>query len=365
MVWELRSYLRRHFALNFSDADAVANQKLNHYEEILFLNRDISRPVNIPKTQLHGDLYNEVMTDGVKVQLPRPFIFSLSVLEDHPIFVRSKRPVSKTIVLYDNAGEHFEPGQDSFKDPVTLHLTRSSGLLFLLDPTQHAKFRAHCSSPDPQVAPSAKTQRQDVLLTEMASRIRRHKGLNAEESSEIPLVVVVSKYDVWKNLLRQPVPRIPWRVSKKDNIAALDLDKIFSVSVELRQLIERFYPEFVTAAEASFENICYVPNSALGHSPKVDASSQELRVTPGDISPVWASVPMLYLLWSLNYIFRLAHSKEQDVPCATLVSAGCGRLNIRVPDSSIVLEVPRLSQGSVLICPTTGKVFRVPQVSKA
>ena len=73
----------------------------------------------------------------------------------------------------------------------------------MYDPTQHPRFREQCRSlsQDPQIYGSARTIRQEVLLTEAASRIRRYTGLSVKAQYDRPLVVIVSKADIWGQLL--------------------------------------------------------------------------------------------------------------------------------------------------------------------
>jgi hypothetical protein len=73
---------------------------------------------------------------------PKPFVFSVRPLETHPDF-RLRNTTSRALCLYDNAGEHFEPGGETDDFPLQ-HLALSQVLLFLFDPTQHPKFRRAC-----------------------------------------------------------------------------------------------------------------------------------------------------------------------------------------------------------------------------
>lgn len=84
MTWRLRRVLPRYFGLSFGDADPVCNQILNDYEEKQFFNSEQDQIVELPKTQQEGDMYNEVQLGDRDVKYPRPFLFSLRPLEDHP-----------------------------------------------------------------------------------------------------------------------------------------------------------------------------------------------------------------------------------------------------------------------------------------
>jgi hypothetical protein len=121
----------------------------------------------------------------------------------------------RVVCLYDNAGEHFRPGMDSAAAPGTQHLARSRLLMFLFDPTQNPRFRDRCRafSTDPQLAGAARLTRQELILTEAAQRVRRYTGLPHDRRHDRPLVVVLTKSDVWAPLvggqLREPIVPAP------------------------------------------------------------------------------------------------------------------------------------------------------------
>ena len=144
MTWQLRRILTKQFAIAFSNVDPTFNRILNEYEELIFLNPDPSKLVAIRKTELQGDLYNTVLFGEQAVTYPRPFVFAMRVLKDHPAYDASKQ-FGRTLCIYDNAGEHFLPGQDSADTPVTRHLAQSRVLMFLFDPTQDPRFRKACT----------------------------------------------------------------------------------------------------------------------------------------------------------------------------------------------------------------------------
>ena len=121
---------------------------LNDCEESLFLNPDQAELIPlgglIRKTELQGELYDTVTFGQQTISYPRPFLFAMQPQEGHPGGEPGKW--SRMLCLYDNAGEHFQPGQDTASSPVTRHLSRSQAILFLFDPTQDLRFRAACRS---------------------------------------------------------------------------------------------------------------------------------------------------------------------------------------------------------------------------
>lgn len=298
MTWQLRRSLAQHFSLALTDADPAANRGLNEYEELLFHNSRQDDLVAIRKTELQGDLYDTVLFGQQTVSYPRPFVFSLSPLPAHPNHGALAQH-SQAFCLYDNAGEHFMPGQDTVGSPVTRHLARARMLFFLFDPTQDTRFREACSGKtrDPQMRDGARTMRQESILAEAADRVRRHGGLGQGEQHAARLIVVVTKYDAWSSLMRRGPLEIDQVFKKTHNstLRAVDRGAVEAVSAEVREVLLAHSPEIVTTAESFAQQVIYVPVSALGRCPELDPKTRMLG-RPRDIRPVWVEVPMIYAI---------------------------------------------------------------------
>lgn len=318
MTWRLRQTLPKYFGFNFGDADPTFNRILNEYEEQQFLNADQDSLVAIRKTELQGELYDTVLQGDQSVSYPRPFIFAMRPAEHHPL-ADSPEPPSRVVCLYDNAGEHFLPGSDTVSTPVTRHLALSRVLFYLFDPTQDPRFRRACQgkSNDPQMLDRARTIRQEVVLQEAADRIRRFSGLPQNAKHGRPLVVVVTKYDAWSELLPLPeMAKLPWRLAKSGNLAGVNIQRVDEVSQKLRQLLWKYTPELVSAAEGLAQKVVYIPVSAVGRSPEVDPQTGMLGLRPRDIRPVWVEVPVIYALsrWMKGLIPRLKGAASPGSP---------------------------------------------------
>jgi hypothetical protein len=307
MTWELRSKLPAAFAVAFSDADTVTNQQLNDYEATLFLPEDPDRLTAIAKTDTTGAGYDQTMIGGHEVILPKPFLFNIRPLPQHPHVAHSAK-ISRVLCMYDNAGESFQPGVDDAKSPVTQHLAKSKVLMFLFDPTQDPRFRQQCRaiSKDPQLTASRNTQRQETILTEAAHRVRRYANLPPNKKHPSPLLVLVPKSDVWGSMLDEDLssdPVVESAVAGK--LAAVDIKRIERVSSKLRDLLLKFTPELIGAAEDFCEHVVYIPISALGCSPQTHPEGRPgLFVLPKDVRPRWASVPVMYMFakWTTGLI---------------------------------------------------------------
>ncbi len=300
MTWQLRQVLPMHFHVAFTDADPTANRVLNACEESLFLNPDETKLVPlgnlIRKTELQGELYDTVAYGQQTVSYPRPLLFTMQPREGHSRNDSAK--LARMLCLYDNAGEHFQPGQDTASSPVTRHLARSRAVLFLFDPTQDPRFRSACrgaASGHGGAAPSAgRLSRQETILNEAAARIRRHAGLPHTAPFDRPLVVVLSKLDEWNHLLDTEAKGDPWRTV--DHVAGVNMDRIEHLSELLRRILLHYCPETVAAAESFARDITYVAVSSLGPNIQLDPVSGLPAIRPAEIQPTWVTVPLLYCI---------------------------------------------------------------------
>ncbi len=310
-MWKLREELARTFSVAFTDTDPAMNRVLAQNESRLFLSEDQNALVSIDKTELEGVQYNSVQFDpGVATLLAHPFIFTVRPARDH-INGHAPDKLTTLLTLYDNAGEHFFPGADTNRAPGTQHLARAQVLMFVFDPTQDVRFRARLQgiSGDPQLAAGARTTRQDQLLVEMARRIRLHAVLSPQERIAKPLFVVMSKSDIWAPLLREadgtPMDvASPPTMRDRPGLGKVSLRRVDRTSDRIRALLQEVAPEIVTAAEDAFERVIFVPVSALGTSPVLDAASGLLKVPVSKIDPHWTTVPFVYSLarWSTHLI---------------------------------------------------------------
>ena len=318
MTWQMRQLLPSKFGVVMTDTDPVANARLHEYEEQQFLNPNPDALVSIAKTQLDGDLYDRVNMGTHVVSYPRPFLFNLQPMAKHPNHEKSSL-VSRVMCLYDNAGEHFLPGSDSSTAPVTRHLALSRVLFFLFDPTQDARFRRACQgkTKDPQMQNRSErlaresVTRQDTILVEAIQRVRRHAGLREDQLHQRPLVIVVTKWDSWKELLPDVSHEPPYTSKNSTPIQYLDNERIADVSTKVGDLLRQYTPEIVASAEGFTKHVLFVPVSATGHPPESDPETGGFGVRPRDMNPYWVEVPMLYALnkWCSGLIGGIEKAK--------------------------------------------------------
>lgn len=297
MTHRLRKTMPAAFALNFGDAAPEANTILHGYEDVLFAGPDPDAMVQLKKTEETGDWYQSVRFGTTEVLYPKPFLFTVAPLSGHPSGDRAEN-VTRTLCLYDNAGESFQPGADQPSNPVTQHMAKAHCLFFVFDPTQEPEFRKACrhASRDPQMTMPV-TSRQEVLLREAAQRVRIYRGLATNARHDRPLVVLVTKYDAWQAIAGGKRLENPWVRHAGGAFSVLRVDVIRRVSDAIRGLLQRHVPDIVAAAENFVDpsRILYLPVSATGGPPRPDAQGN-LRHRVGDIDPMWVEVPLLYAL---------------------------------------------------------------------
>jgi hypothetical protein len=231
------------------------------------------------------------------VDLPLPFIFTLTPTPANTMY-ENPRDGIQNIVLYDNAGEHFEPGRDSVTNIATRHLVYSDGIVFLYDPIKDSRMVTQCDSADPQVAQINRGVNQLVLLNEMINRIKKYRGMKAYEKYDKPLVVVIPKYDAWKKTFPVDLEDTDYvHYNSADMTYSLDLSIVINVSYIMRSELLRISPEVVATCEAFFSSVYFIPVSALGKMPEYDSVKDMIAVKPQNLKPIWAEVPLLLQMW--------------------------------------------------------------------
>jgi hypothetical protein len=203
--------------------------------------------------------------------------------------------------LYDNAGESYLPTrQDLFAEDMTAHLTRSKFLLFLFDPLQDMTFYREVEKRVGPLESGVRFQSaQYVVLNEAARRVKQLLGGSQSTLHEAPLLVLVSKWDVWRPLLPDINALEPVRATAS-GLCGLDVKQVEDASDQIRALLNRLCPTIVQTAESFCREVRYIPITSLGTSPKADPEQRDSKglsaetVIPRNINPRWVTVPFLY-----------------------------------------------------------------------
>lgn len=270
LVKILQNRLFRDFGLTFRDAAPAENAILNDMKKHLF-SASSPEEAYLAKTDLEGALYETLPRQGRQVRLPKPFVFRISR--------GSSNEDGFSMVFYDNAGEHFEPGRNSADSPGAQHIAVASGLFFLFDPIFNTEFRQLLqTSKDPQLQQKLPDQ-QDLILSEAEVRMKEILGLSPSERVSTPLAVIAGKSDAWIHLLGDE-PLLPV-VDGTGEDARIMHSNLRENSRRVRELLVEVCPSIVANAESISSDVCYFATSPLGHSPVkfIDGSGIE-RIGP-------------------------------------------------------------------------------------
>lgn len=288
LIRQLELELPRDFGVSFRDSDPVANAPLNAMKTRLFAATSPSE-AHLLKTGLEGQMYDTLPRNGHMVKLPKPFIYN----------VQKGKNIS-SIVFYDNAGEHFEPGRHSEESPGTQHVSVASAIFFLFDPTSSPAFRRLLQdNPDPQFRTKASgIDQQDVILTETEVRIKTALFMPPHEKLDIPFAFIVGKSDIWQHLLG-PEPLLP--IVREGYLLP---EHIEANSTRLRNFMFGIHPDICSNAEAISSNVKYFAVSPLGSSPVevVDKQSGDTFIAPDPrhLNPQRVCDPTLWALHCLD-----------------------------------------------------------------
>lgn len=280
----LQERLPADFGVAFKDGDPGGNLLLNQMRHTLFSAQSPEQAL-LGKTALEGATYERLPRLGRMVSLPRPFIYNLA---------RPGAPRAEcSLIFYDNAGEHFEPGIDIHDSPGALHVATSAGLLFLFDPTANSRFKQRLVGvADPQLSLAGRVDQQDSILAELESRMKRVLGLPASERIRTPLAFIVGKSDAWAHLLPEPLEPC---VSAQ----GLDLGAIDRNSRRVRAVLAETCPGLVACAESLAADLRFFAVTSFGHSPVVIADGPNrgrIAPDPRRLEPRHVEAPIYWLI---------------------------------------------------------------------
>jgi hypothetical protein len=278
----LPEFLFRHMNVVLQDANPTGNARLNALRNTLFGASEPKEAV-LAKTELEDDMYTRCQRYDRTVFMPLPFMYNLS--KDGC----SDRP---TIVFYDNAGEHFQPGIDNNLQPGAQHVSHAAGILFMFDPFHSPEFRELMKDQgDPQLDKPV-IDDHDVILSEMKVRVQKLRNMSANESVATPLAVVLGKADGWLHALSAPL-RTDLNIDGRLNQLAMDEN-----SAMLRQFLMEKAPKVVANAESFSSNVKYFAVSSFGHVPvavQTDAGFTQAP-DPSKLNPLMTEAPVLWIL---------------------------------------------------------------------
>ena len=293
LIRQLQNTLFRDFGITLKDLDPTGNMLLTQMKNRLFSAKNPEDAI-LAKTALEGAMYERYPRFGKMVALPKPFTYSLS----------KDGKASTSLIFYDNAGEHFEPGLDIEESPGAMHVASSAAIFFLFDPAANRNFKfALGDYPDPQLTIGGRIDQQDTILSEMEVRIKRILAIEPSKRIDTPMAIIIGKCDMWKHLLKDELKNPV--VDGKLDLAIVDEN-----SEILRRFMLSIDPAIAAGAQTISKNVRFFAVSALGHSPIMledGPSAGKIAPMPERINPIDVEVPTL---WALSKITDLIPTKK-------------------------------------------------------
>lgn len=369
MLHALRRQLAAGFHLAFNYADSHDARNFIKYEDMLF-HKKRGEEVHLPRTEPQGKNINVTVTiDGVQTELPQAFLFSMQATPSNIESEVVQEQIHQNFALYDNAGELFNlqgPNDPTLR--MTGHLRYCDVVFFVFDPLQDQDFRHKLRdlSDDPQLEffeSEGRNRPQDEILQAVANQMKRLRGVTGPNKLDVPLIVVVQKYDAWKGLLPSHVKFDDSSVAMYEDAgtSGVDFAELNRISLHVREFLNGVSPTFIATAEAAFSTVRYFPVSASGCSPTLDESKAQQVFRAGEIKPWRITDPMLWILQRFRVV-RRARSKPVNTN-AEIRRSTEGRLLIKLPDSGKSIWLDTEYAGSVIEDPWTGDRVNVPAIT--
>lgn len=324
MARQMETVLPQRFGIGVTEPHPPSNTVIRNYKNQLFNNPDPDALVAIPATSPTGRVHYQGVRDAGDVrQYPLPMFFQVAPTGRHPNAGKPLR-YTRTICLYDNSGEHFRPGFAKPNKPETEHLARSSAMLFVFDPTREPAFIERCTAgaKDPQFEISAtkkENEPQEVVLATADQNVKKWMGRMIAEPLDKPLVVILAKFDAWKHFVAGDLP--PYATGTESDFSTIHgfhAAAVERISEKMRDLMLLMCPSVVATAERFSRRVCYIPTSATGCGPIVankdlTTGSPILKFRRGSIRPIWAEVPLLWILHQLTTgLVPVSHARETE-----------------------------------------------------
>ena len=375
LIHTLRQQLPREFNLLFEYASSHDVRAVDELIDRLY-GGDPNEQVYLDKTQeAGGRVHNIIQMAGAKVELPKPFLFSIRPTPNNIDAKLRGNNLHQHLAFYDCSGEHFQ--YQRHRNALVRsfgHFAHADALMFTYDPLQDVAALERLSkvSSDPQVKAQKHVSQQDKVLEAVVHQFRLLRDVGPRSRIDIPLLICVQKYDVWARLLP------PWatistssvhRVAK-EGTSGLDIQEINRNSLHIRQFLQDISPMFVAQAESNFSKVRYFAVSALGVSPEAvdvtneyDEKATKLCVRPRDLQAFRVTDPVLWLLLQWKLIRSVVPSQEPQQPCKEAVILEEGEHNARValPDTKQQLMLDREYLGTRIVDPISGNAVHIPK----
>jgi len=284
LIHQLERELPRDFNIPFRDATPESNTALNNMRIRTFYS---STPEEFRegRDMMHHALRRKVWRNNVFELVPRPFIYNLT-----------KESSAHSLLFYNT-------GNRESAQPVLPQIRKgeADAIFYLYDPTLEPAFREVIRdfATIPQQAPCSNTVcSQSQLLSVAEMHIRTALNVPPGEKINIPISVIVTKCDIWKQLLG-PEPLLP--IVRNGRLKPQNL---LRNSLRIRDLLFHLAPEVCSQAESLSTRVNYFAVSSFGNPPEEfsDELTGETYIAPagGRLSPFHVTDPVLWFLYNTD-----------------------------------------------------------------
>jgi len=191
----------------------------------------------------------------------RPLIFKLKLKKK--IFFRETIE-SFTIVFFDSAGEDLN--DEDTMSTVNKYICKSAGIIFLLDPMQIPTVSNQLDETVVERAAGIDWRtatKADDIMTRVSNLIRKDKGMSDEQTIDIPVAAVFSKFDAIESLV--PPDCIVHNPSPHCSEKCFDMSDWHNINSEIVALLHEWNADaFISQLETNYSKYSYFAASALG-----------------------------------------------------------------------------------------------------
>lgn len=264
--------IKQRYALSFNSAVSfIDKENSNEYErrygQYLYPFQTEVDPRRISKLAQTGKQANTF----ANLEDTRPILLDMK-MERKGFFNQIRIPY--TFIFYDSIGEVLENQEAMFT--MARNISKSRGIIFLMDPLQIPKVRNQLSE---QVIvgasnlEAARVNGASELLLRVASLIRAQNRINENKKITIPIAVTLCKLDVVKELL----PSNLWMLRESPHLKnGLYVEQDgWDVKEEVQGVLSEWgQQEFLKQLEFNFSKYQLCGCSAFGNNPKENGSMQ-------------------------------------------------------------------------------------------
>ncbi len=206
----------------------------------------------------------------------KPQIFTLKMNRDGLLGPKVENHI---LVFFDTAG--VDLNDEDTMNTVNKYISRSSGIIFLLDPLQMPAVRNQLD--ENVIERSSSIDWRDVsdpddILTRISNLIRKDRDMRSEEKIDIPVAAAFSKFDVIASLI--PEGSIVLENSPHCAEKTFNLTDWHNVNNEVKSLlVEWGDEEFLSQMNSNYSDYSFFAISALGmdNSPREDGRIDKPR----------------------------------------------------------------------------------------